>query len=64
MTLQKIDKSIILFGIFCLTVLESIALFNGINGTMFTMITAVIAATIGVIVPRPGFIKNLKGKED
>jgi len=46
-------KATIICGIICLTLLEICALFNGINGTMFTLVVAVIAAAIGVIIPRP-----------
>lgn len=53
-----IDWKIIVCGIVCLTILEIAALMNGINGTLFTIIVAVIAAAIGVTIPTPKFIKD------
>ena len=50
-------KWVIITGILCLTALEICALFNGINGTLFTVVVAVIAAAIGVTVPTPKIIK-------
>ena len=46
-------KAIIITGIICIALLEAWALHNGINGTIFTMVIAVIAAAIGVTVPTP-----------
>ncbi len=50
--------SVIITGIICLTLLEAFALYNGINGTMLTIVVAIIAAAIGVVIPQPKFIKE------
>ena len=49
---DKIDWRIVITGIICLTILEGMALFNGINGTLFTIIASIIALAIGVAIPR------------
>lgn len=49
----KIDSKIIMMGIGCLTLLEIVALMNGINGTIFSLVVAVIAAAIGITIPTP-----------
>jgi len=46
-----VDWKVLCVGIFCLTALEICALFNGVNGTMFTLIVAIIAGTIGYTIP-------------
>jgi len=53
MTKPKIHWKIVVCGIIALTVLECVALFNGINGTIFTIIIAIIGAAIGVTIPNP-----------
>lgn len=54
MTKEKsIDWRIMAIGIVCLTALEIFALSQGINGTLFTIVVAVIAAAIGVVIPNP-----------
>tara|TARA_Y100000310_G_scaffold151386_1_gene150982 strand:- start:50 stop:202 length:153 start_codon:yes stop_codon:yes gene_type:complete len=47
-----IDWKIIVMGMICLTILECVALLNGINGTLFTMVIAVIGITMGVTIPK------------
>lgn len=49
--MRDINWKVIVTGIICLTVLEITALLNGINGTLFTIIVAVIGAAIGVTIP-------------
>ena len=45
--------NIVITGIICLTILEIVALINGINGTLFTFVVAIIAGAIGVVIPTP-----------
>lgn len=52
-TKQKVDWKIVCTGLVCLAALEAWALYNGINGTMYTIIIAIIAGAIGVIIPNP-----------
>ena len=52
-----IKPKIIITGIICLTLLEICALFNGINGTIFTIIAAIIGVAIGAGIPAEKFIK-------
>lgn len=49
--MRDINWKVIVTGIVCLTILEVCALFNGINGTLFTLVVAVIGAAIGVTIP-------------
>lgn len=50
---MKVDKSIVINVIWALVALETIALFNGINGTLFTIVVAAIAGLGGWAVPTP-----------
>lgn len=54
---QKIDWKIVVTGLICLTVLEVVALMNGINGTLLKIVLMVIALAIGVTIPTPQFKK-------
>jgi len=55
MTTKKktMDWRIVCTGIAGLVVLEIVALLNGINGTMFNIVIAIIAGTVGVTLPTP-----------
>ncbi len=44
--------------VLCITLLEAIALMNGINGTYFVLVIAALAGGTGLIIPRPGFLKE------
>ena len=59
MTEQKktIDWRIVAVGLMCLTGLEVYALSQGINGTLFTIIIAMIGLAIGVTIENPFKIK-------
>mgnify|MGYP003148404840 FL=1 len=50
---QQTDWRIVSTGIVALAALEMAALYNGINGTLFTIVVAVIGAAIGVTIPNP-----------
>ena len=51
--MDKIDWKIVVVGIICLTILEIVALSNGINGTLFSLVIAIIGCAIGVMIPNP-----------
>ncbi len=53
MTKQKINKEIVITGLLCLTVLEIVALCNGIDGTLFSFVLVIIAGAIGITIPTP-----------
>jgi len=53
MMTKKIHRSVVVTAIICLTGLEALALFKGINGTLFTVIAAIIAGLAGYVVPNP-----------
>ena len=57
-TKGKVDTKIVMLGLLCITLLEGIALLKGINGTLLTIVIAVIAATAGVSIPTPKFMKE------
>ena len=54
---EPIKKEIIITGIICLTLLEAYALYNGINGTIFSIVLGIIALAIGVTIPTPKWVK-------
>ncbi len=58
--MENKKKSIVISAIVCLTLLELAALYKGINGSLFTIIVAVIAGLAGWVMPTP---KILKGGE-
>lgn len=49
--------SILITGLICITLLEILALYKGFNGTLLTLVIAIIAAAIGVTVPTPKGLK-------
>ncbi len=50
---QKTDWRVIGIGLICLTIAELYALSQGINGTIFAIYVAIVAAAIGVAIPSP-----------
>ncbi len=50
---DKIDWRIVIAGILALTVIECVAMANGFNGTVRSIIIAIIAIAIGVTIPNP-----------
>ena len=52
-------KTVVMTAIIGLVILEAIALFNGINGTLFSIIVAAIAGLGGYIIPS-GKAKEVK----
>ncbi len=49
---ELIDWRIACVGIICLTIIEIVAINNGINGTMRTIIFSLIALIVGVQMPQ------------
>ena len=50
---RKIDKSVIMTGIICLSLIEVTALYHGINGVLLSSVIGIIALAIGVAIPNP-----------
>ncbi len=50
---QKVDWKIVCTGLVCITVAESIALMNGINGSLFSLYALIIGGAIGVFIENP-----------
>ncbi len=48
----KVDWKISITAIVCLTLMELVAMFYGINGTMRTMIFTLIALIVGIQMPQ------------
>jgi len=48
----KVDWKISITAIVCLSIMEVCAMFNGINGTMRTIIFTMIALIVGVQLPQ------------
>lgn len=57
MTEHKIDKSIVITGILCVTGLELAAMYMGYNGVILTAVIAVIAGAVGLSQKKPKFLK-------
>lgn len=57
---QKIDWRLGAIAIVCLTILEIFAMSYGINGTMRSIIFALIALIVGVTIPTPSILKTTK----
>ncbi len=51
-------SSVIITGLICITLLEAWAIYNGINGTILTIVIAIIAGAIGVTIPTPKIFKE------
>jgi len=47
------NKAIVITGIICITILMTVALYKGINGTLLTIGIGIIAAATGVVIPTP-----------
>jgi hypothetical protein len=54
---EVIDWRIAATAIICLTMIEIIALLNGVNGTVRTIIFSLIALIVGVQMPQMRFNK-------
>lgn len=54
---KKIDVKTIWIGIICLTVIQIVAMIYGINGTFRTMVAIIIAAAIGITIPKTSIIR-------
>lgn len=50
---KQIDWRVIVTGLVCLTALEIFALSQGVNGTILSIVIAVIGLAIGVTIPNP-----------
>jgi len=50
---KGVPKEVIITGMVCLTLLECVAMFFGIDGTLFSLVVGVIAMAIGVTLPAP-----------
>lgn len=50
--MQKIDKHIIIAGLICLTLIQLAAFYFKIDGTLRSFIILIIAAAVGVTIPR------------
>ena len=57
MTQQKpnntIDFRVIITAMLCLTILEITALFNGINGTLYSLVIMIIGGLAGFLIKSP-----------
>ena len=52
-------KTVVMTAIIGLVILEAIALFNGLNGTLFSIIVAAVAGLGGYVIPS-GKAKEVK----
>ena len=49
---------LLIFAIICITILETIALFMGYNGTLLTTVVAVIAGLAGLATKTPKILEK------
>lgn len=49
---NKIDYRIVIVGLICITLLEMMAMYKGVNGVLLTVVIGIIAASIGIIIPK------------
>ncbi len=52
------DGKIVIAAIISLTILDVVALMNGIDGILMTTVMAIIAGLAGWTIPSPGFLKR------
>ena len=50
---KQIDWRIVVAGLTALTIIESIALCNGIDGNLMMIVIGIIGLTIGIVMPNP-----------
>ena len=55
--MKPVDKNIVITAIICLSIMECVAMYFGINGTMRTIIFTIIAALAGLSIDTKSFIK-------
>jgi hypothetical protein len=54
---SQVDFRVVIAGIVALAAIEICALFNDINGTLMTIVIAVIAGAIGIAIPTNKVLK-------
>ena len=54
---SQIDYRVLLAVILALVVIECVALFNGINGTVLTIVVGILGTLGGISIPKEKFIK-------
>ncbi len=50
----------IITAIICITILECVALYKGINGTVFTLVVGIIAGLAGLATKTPKILEKIK----
>ncbi len=56
---QNIDWRIVIAAIGAITILEAIALMKGINGSILTIVVAIVAGLAGLVTPVPNKFKQM-----
>lgn len=51
--MEQTNGKIVICAIVCLTILEALALFKGVNGVLLTTIMVLIAGLAGFVLPSP-----------
>ena len=57
-TKKKVDWRIVCTGLVCISGIEIFALSQGINGVVLSSVLMIIAATIGLSIEKPKFLKQ------
>jgi len=55
---SKVDIKVIYAVIAAIVILEGIALFKGINGTLFSMVMLLLGSIAGIQIPKEKIFKN------
>jgi len=58
MTKNKTNYKVVITAIASLTILECVALCNGINGTIFSLVIAIVAGLAGLTIPTPKILTD------
>lgn len=48
---KEVDWKVLIAGIMALTIIECVALSQGINGTLMTLVIGIIGVVLGVSIP-------------
>jgi len=58
MSKEKVDSKIVITALICITIIELYALHQGMNGTILSLVLALIAGLAGLILPTPKILQK------
>jgi len=54
----KVKTSVIITGMCCISILEIVALFKGIDGTLFATVIGALCLLSGLVIPTPRILQG------